>query len=395
MTEPLQWALKYRPRNFGSFSGQRPSVAVLYRMAQRGTVPNALLFHGERGCGKTSMARVMAMALNCRAKPGKASEWPCNACPSCLAIAAGTSPDVTEIDAASNGTIDMVRDLILQASYGTAGAYRIYIVDEAHGMSGAGFEAFLHLLEEPASAQVVFIFCSTRPDKIPQTVRDRCLRFRFAPLSPDVIRARLEMICAAEEFAAEPELLSGIAEAAAGGLRDAVMQLDQLASVGITSAAMWRELTGARDFAPELLAAAAAGDYPEVFAVLDAALAGGDPGYVAGQLIRTLADVLVLATPGGKTGHAGQALTVRATLAERLGVARATAALQVLWELQAKVRTGDPKADLILAASQITRRISPQTAAARTIAPGTSSREAISQLRDVLGATTGEHARPD
>jgi DNA polymerase-3 subunit gamma/tau len=392
MTEPLQWALKYRPQTFGDFSGQRPSVAVLYRMAQRGTVPNALLLHGERGCGKTSMARVLAKALNCHAKPGKAAEWPCDACPSCLAIAAGTSPDVTEIDAASNGNVAEAKHMVLQASYGTAGAYRVYIVDEAHGLSLAGFETLLKPLEEPSFGQVVFILCSTRPDKIPQTVRDRCHRFRFAPLSPDVIRRRLEEICKAEEFGAEPELLGAIAEAAAGGMRDAVMQLDQLASVGITTAAMWRQLTGQRDFAPELLEAAASADYPALFAVLDGALAGGDPGYVAGQLIRTLADVLVLTVPGGKTGHAGQALAARAALAERLGATRATAALQVLWELQAKVRTGDAKADLILAASQIARRMNPKTAVVQPIAPGTGGREAISQLRHVLGAT--DHAGP-
>jgi DNA polymerase-3 subunit gamma/tau len=395
MSEPLQWALKYRPQDFGDFSGQRPSVAVLYRMCQRGTVPNALLFHGERGCGKTSMARVTAKALNCRAKPGKADEWPCNACPSCLAITAGTSPDVTEIDAASHGNVDSIRELILKSSYGTAGEYRVYIIDEAHGISGPGFEEFLKTLEEPSSAQTVFIFCTTRPDKIPRPVRDRLLagQFWFAPLSPEVIRRRLAVICAAEGFAAEPELLSAVAEAADGGMRDAIMRLDQLASVGITTVAMWRQLTGQRDFAPELLGAAASADYPALFAVLDDALAGGDPGYVAGQLIRTLADVLVLTTPGGKTGHAGQALAARTALAERLGAARATAALQVLWELQAKVRTGDPKADLILAASQIARRMNPQSAAVRPIAPGTDSREAISQLRHVLGAPT--HAGPD
>jgi len=393
MTEPLRWALKYRPGTFGAFAGQRPSVAVLFRMALNGTIPNALLLHGERGCGKTSMARVVAKALNCHAKPGKASEWPCDACPSCLAVAAGTSPDVTEIDAASHGNVADVRELVLQASYGTAGKYRVYIVDEAHGISLAGFEELLKPLEEPSSGQVVFIFCSTRPDKIPQTVRDRCHRFSFTPLTPDVIRRRLEEICAAEDFAAEPELLAAIAEAADGGLRDAIMQLDQLASVGITTAAMWRQLTGQRDFAPELLQAAASADYPALFAVLDAALAGGDPGRVAAQLIRTLSDVLVLTVPGGKTGHAGQALAARTALAERLGAVRATAALQVLWELQAKVRTGDPKADLILAVSQIARRMNPQTAVAKPIAPGTDSRAAIAQLRDVLGAPI--HAGPD
>lgn len=394
MTEgPLELARKYRPQRWSDFSGQRPSVAVLYRMAVRGTVPNALLLHGERGTGKTSMARVLAKALNCAAGPGKAAEWPCGTCPSCAAITAGISTDVTEIDAASHGSVEMVRELIQRASYGTAGAHRVFIIDEAHGISGAGFEAFLKMLEEPSSAQTVVIFCTTRLDKIPKPVKDRCHRFRFAPLGPDVIRRRLEEICAAEEFAAEPELLAAIAEAADGGMRDAVMQLDQLASVGITSASMWRELTGQRDFAPELLAAAAGGDYPAMFAALDDALGGGDPGQVAAQLIRTLADLLVLTVPGGRTGHSGKALEDRAALAARMGASRVTAALQVLWELQAKVRTGDPKADLILAASQIARRLAPPPAPQQTITPGADSRAAIAGLRDALGVTT--HAGPD
>ena len=387
----LQWALKYRPARFADFAGQRASVAVLYRMALRGTVPNALLLHGERGCGKTSMARVLAKALNCQASPGKASAWPCGECASCLAITGGTSPDVIEIDAASNGSVEMVRDVIRQAGYGSAGQRHVFIIDEAHGLSGAGFEALLKTLEEPTMAETVFILVTTRPHRLPAPVRDRCQagRFWFAPLPPEVIRTRLEEICAAEKFEAEPGLLSAIADAARGGMRDAVMRLEQLASVGITSLAMWRELTGETDFAPELLAAAATGDYPVMYAALDAALDAGDPGYVAGQLIRCLADVLVLATPGGQTAHAGEPLAARQALAARLGVSRATAALQVLWELQAKVRTGDPKADLILAASQITRRLCPP---AGPIAPGTDSREAISQLRHVLGAT--DHAGP-
>jgi len=392
MSEFQQWALKYRPARFGDFSGQRPSVAVLFRMAVRGQVPSALLFWGDRGCGKTSMARVLAKALNCHAGPGKAAEWPCGTCPSCEAVAAGTSPDVTEIDAASSGSVEMVRERIVgQAGYGTAGNRRVFIIDEAHGISGAGFEAMLKTLEEPASAQVVFILVTTRPDKIPQTVRDRCRAgmFRFGQLDPGVIRDRLADVCEAEGFAAEPGLLDGIAHAARGGMRDAIMRLEQVASVGITSEVMWRELTGETDFAPALLAAAADGDYPGVFAELDSALGSGDPGRVAGQLVGCLADVLVLATPGGKTAHSGQALADREALAARLGVSRASAALDVLWTLQAKVRTGDPRADLMLAAAQIARRLCPPPAPDGTIAPG-SSRERISQLRKALGAPS-EH----
>jgi len=389
---PQQWALKYRPGRFADFSGQRASVAVLFRMAVRGQVPSALLFWGAPGSGKTSMARVLAKALNCHAGPGKAAEWPCGKCPSCEAVAAGASTDVTEIDAASNGSVEMVRERIVgQAGFGTAGNRRVFIIDEAHGISGPGFEAILKTLEEPSSSQVVFILVTTRPDKIPQTVQGRCRAgmFRFGQLDAAVIRARLQVICEAEGFAPEPGLLDAIAHASRGGMRDAIMRLEQVASVGITSEAMWRELAGEADFAPALLVAAADGDYPAMFAELDGALGSGDPGRVAARLVDCLADLLVLATPGGKSAHSGQALADREALAARLGIPRASAALEIMWTLQARVRTGDPRADLMLAASQIARRLCPPGPEG-TIAPGSSSRERISQLRNVFGAPS-EH----
>jgi DNA polymerase-3 subunit gamma/tau len=379
----LQWALKYRPETFADFSGQRPSVATLFRMAARGTLPDVMLFYGERGCGKTSMARVVAKALNCEAEAGKASETPCGKCPSCEAIARGISPDVIEIDAASNGSVDMVREVVRQASFGTAGSRKVYIIDEAHGVSSAGFDAMLKTLEE-LDGQVVFILCSTRPKSIPQTVRDRCRAgmFKFDALAPVVIRRRLEVICAAEGFAPEPGLLDAIAQAARGGMRDAIMRLEQVAAIGVTSLQMWRELTGETDFAPVLITAAADGDYPALYAGLDKALAAGDPGVVSSTLIRTLADLLVLATPGGTIAHAGEALAVREKLAARLGSPRIIAVLAVLWELQARVRTGDPAADLILACSQIARKLCPPPADQGPISTGAS---AAARLRQVLG----------
>jgi DNA polymerase-3 subunit gamma/tau len=352
-------------------------------MAARGTLPDVMLFYGERGCGKTSMARVVARALNCEAEAGKASETPCGKCPSCEAIARGISPDVIEIDAASNGSVDMVREVVRQASFGTAGSRKVYIIDEAHGVSSAGFDAMLKTLEE-LDGQVVFILCSTRPKSIPQTVRDRCRAgmFKFDALVPAVIRKRLEVICAAEGFAPEPGLLDAIAQAARGGMRDAIMRLEQVAAIGVTSLQMWRELTGETDFAPALIAAAADGDDPAWRAELDKALAAGDPGRAASELILTLADLLVLATPGGTTAHAGEALEVREKLAARLGSGKVLAVLTVMWELQAKVKTGDPRADLILACTQIRRRLCPPPPDQGPISTGAS---AAARLRQVLG----------
>jgi DNA polymerase-3 subunit gamma/tau len=380
-----QLALRYRPRVFGDVAGQKPAVALLYLMCKRGTVPGGMLFYGERGCGKTTMARIVAKALNCEARPGPAASWPCGTCVSCLAVDNDTSPDVEELDAASNGTVDQVRAIRTRAYYGAVGGGRkVYIIDEAHGLSAAAFESILKILEEPPPG-VVFILITTQFASIPRTVRSRCSPFRFDPLPVGVIRDRLVSICQAEGLAAEPALLTAVAEAAGGGMRDAVMRLDQVSSVGISSLELWRELTGETDFAPALLTAAADGDYPAMYEALARALVSyGDAGHVARQLVLALRDLLVLSC-GGCIAAQGEALAARQALAARLGGARAHAAMAVLWDLHARVRLDDRDTALTLALAMVARKLAPREQAA-PIAPGGGERASVEFMRETLGS---------
>lgn len=382
-----QWAVKHRPVRWFDFAGQRPAIWTLFQTILRDDPPPAILLYGEAGCGKTSTARTIAKSLNCESEVRTAREWPCGKCSSCLAVASGSSIDVEEIDAASNGSVALIRELRQRAGQYSASRYKVFILDEAHQMSAEAFDALLKTLEEPLE-QVVFILVTTRLRKIPRTIQTRCGKFRFDPLSVPVIRARLEHIAQAEGYSPPPGLLSAIAESAEGGMRDAIMAMDLAASAGITSVTMWRELTGVTDFAPALLAAAASADYGVLFAALDEAVAG-DPGRVTSQLVLCLTDMLVLTVPGGEISRDGEAAESRRALAARLGPARILAGLQVLWELP-RVATGNPRADLSLAVSMISRRWAPPAAFAGPIVPGESGQDALSRLRGVLGAPSDQ-----
>jgi len=384
----LDLARKYRPRQFGDMLGQSPSVALLFLMAKRGTVPGALLFYGESGCGKTTMARILGAALHCEAGPGPAKAWPCGACEDCLAVADSRHPYVHEVDAASNGTVDKVREIRARAGYGTGGEYLLFILDEAHGTSGPGIDALLKTLEEPEE-RVIFVLVTTQPGRLPVTAVNRCSPYPFRPLEPDVILRRLVMVRQAEGIDAEDELLAAIAESARGRMRDALMKLDQMASAGIGSAESWRELTGETDFAPGLLEAAADGDHPAMYAALRAALSAyGDAAYVTAEIVRCLADVDVL-SQGGAISARGLALAARQGLADRLGAARAVAAMEELWRLQTRVRVEDRAAGLTLALAMVSRRLCQLPPGSGPMLPGGGQQASIEQLADVLG---GRHA---
>jgi DNA polymerase III subunit gamma/tau len=354
-------ATDYRPRTFGDVAGQRPVAAVLYRMVRRHKVPSALLFHGPYGSGKTSMARILAAALNCAEEPGPGggNHWPCGGCPSCKAVWNDTSLDLLEVDAASNGTIDHVRHIRDLVQYATPGEHRLVVLDEAHGLSGPGSEALLKILEEPPD-RTSFVLATTEPRKLSRTVASRCLPFPFDPISPAVIRTRLEYICAAEGITVEPELLAAISERADGALRDAVMLLEQVYDVGITTLEDWRELLGETDFAPAFIAAAASGDYPAMYARLDEAIcSSGDYGSVASRVITVLRDMLVLSAGAAVPSIRGEALELRKTLAARLGAPAIVEAMRVLWDLQVRVRSDDRRSSLELAAVMLAEKLCP------------------------------------
>lgn len=350
-------ALRYRPRTFPDMCGQKVVRTVLHYMIHvpvapgqpttartEPTVPPGLLFAGPRGTGKTSAARILGAALNCQAPRRR----PCTACPSCEAVAAGASVAVIELDAASHGLVEDVRKLTDMVSFG-GGQRRVVILDEAHAMSKAGFEALLKTLEEPPDG-VVFVLVTTELSKIPATIASRCSPFEFSRITPADITDRLQRVLKAEEHPGiEDGVLTEVADRADGAMRDALVLLEQLIAADITTMAGYARLHGDTDYAPGLIAACAMGSHGRLFAQADKVLATtGDTGAVTGKLIRCLRDVLVLHANGSITAQ-GQSLSRRQQLAGMVTTAKAIAALRVLWELQARVRVTDARAALELA----------------------------------------------
>jgi len=221
------FALKWRPQDFESVVGQAHIVATLKNAIQKNRLAHAYLFTGPRGVGKTSTARILAKALNCKDGP---TVKPCQKCPSCLEINRGRSLDVIEIDGASNRGIDEIRALRENVKFApTLGKYKVYIIDEVHQITPDGFNALLKTLEEPPEF-VKFIFATTHPQKVMPTIISRCQRMDFRRIPVIEIIAQLEKIVAEENLAVDKEVLSAIAKSSDGSLRDAESVLDQLVS---------------------------------------------------------------------------------------------------------------------------------------------------------------------
>jgi DNA polymerase III subunit gamma/tau len=218
-------ALKYRPGRFEEIVGQDSVTSVLAGAIEQNRLAQAYLFSGPRGCGKTSSARILAKALNCEQGP---TPSPCGDCESCRAITAGGSLAVIEIDAASTGGVDGIRAIREEAALGSIGGrYKVYILDEAHQISGAGANALLKTLEEPPP-NTVFVLATTEPQKIIPTIHSRCQRFQFRLLSVGEIAGRLAHICGEEEIKVEEDVLLAIARRADGSMRDGITLLDQV-----------------------------------------------------------------------------------------------------------------------------------------------------------------------
>ncbi len=221
---------KYRPTTFKDVVGQEHIERTLKNAIEQGKVSHAYLFCGPRGTGKTTMARILAKALLCERGP---TVEPDGTCPECEAIAQGTHPDVYELDAASRTGVDNVREeIIARVNYApTRGAWKVYIIDEVHMLTNAAFNALLKTLEEPPE-HILFILCTTDPQKVPDTIQSRCQRFDFHRISNEAIVSRLGAICVEEGVGFEGEALDLIAYRADGGMRNALTSLEQLIAFG-------------------------------------------------------------------------------------------------------------------------------------------------------------------
>ncbi|MFW6062413.1 MAG: DNA polymerase III subunit gamma/tau, partial [Planctomycetota bacterium] len=227
----LVLARKYRSTTFEEVVGQQHVAQTLVNALKSGRVAHAYLFTGTRGVGKTTMARILAKALNCLSYD-EPTATPCNECDACEAIGRGDDLDVVEIDGASNRGIDEIRELRANAIYRPARSrYKIYYIDEVHQITRDAFNALLKTLEEPPE-HVKFIFSTTESDKVPQTILSRCQRFDFRNIPTRQIADHLRQLCQSEGVEADDAALFRVARAAAGSMRDGLSLLDQLLSAG-------------------------------------------------------------------------------------------------------------------------------------------------------------------
>src|ERR1700758_914444 len=295
-------ARKYRPQRFSDVIGQEHVTRTLQNAIEQRRTAHGYIFSGHRGIGKTTVARVLAAALNCRSKDHPVPE-PCGVCESCTEIRAGNSVDVIEIDAATNRGIDEIRELREAARYLPArDRYKIYILDEAHQITDAAFNALLKTLEEPPS-HVVFMLATTQPEDIPQTIRSRCQHFSFRAVRFEDILGQLRDLVSREKLEADEDALALLAEAGDGSMRDALSILDQAiaSSTGRLTAESVRQLVGAAPSGvlEEAMQAVSRSASEDVLRLADKLISEGqNPTHFARQLARFLRNAVVAKVAG-------------------------------------------------------------------------------------------------
>ena len=295
----LVLARKYRPQTFDEVIGQEHVVRTLKNALKQGRLAHAFLFSGIRGVGKTTIARILAKAINCEQGP---TENPCNRCAACLEITEGRAVDVQEIDAASNRGIDEIRELRENVKFRPARLRaKVYIIDEAHMLTREAFNALLKTLEEPPP-HVHFVLATTEPHKIPVTILSRCQKYDFRRLPLARLVAHLKDLCAREGVEMEEEALMLIAKEAEGSVRDALSLLDQAISSGVRTKDDLLELFGLADrlLLEELARAIVSRDLAEAFRLVNQAFEQGvDLVLLAQDLAEFFRHLLVLKTAKG------------------------------------------------------------------------------------------------
>ena len=298
-------ARKYRPQKFSEVIGQDHVTRTLKNAIEQGRTAHGYIFSGHRGIGKTTIARILAMALNCRSAENPVAE-PCGICESCTEIRAGNSVDVIEIDAATNRGIDEIRELREAARYRPArDRFKIYILDEAHQITDAAFNALLKTLEEPPG-HVVFMLATTAPEDIPQTIRSRCQHFSFRAVKFEEIVGQLKDLLGRENLEADDDALALLAEAGDGSVRDALSILDQAiaSSDGRLTAESVRQLVGtvSSSVLEDVMQQVAQGCSDEVLKLVDRLISDGqNPTHFARQLVRFLRNTIVAKVAGGES----------------------------------------------------------------------------------------------
>src|ERR1700674_4457346 len=299
-------ARKYRPQKFSDVIGQEHVTRTLQNAIAQERIAHGYIFSGHRGIGKTTVARILAMSLNCRSADRPVAE-PCGICDSCIEIRAGNAVDVIEIDAATNRGIDEIRELREGARYRPArDRFKIYILDEAHQITDAAFNALLKTLEDPPS-HVIFMMATTQPEDIPQTIRSRCQHFSFRAVKFEDIMGQLRDIVTKEKIPADDDALALLAEAGDGSLRDALSILDQ--AIASTSDHLRldsvRSLIGAAPATAleTVMQAVAESSSEKILVLVDELIGEGhSPTHFARQLVRFLRNVTVAKIAGKDSG---------------------------------------------------------------------------------------------
>jgi DNA polymerase-3 subunit gamma/tau len=352
---------RHRPRSFADVVGQEPVVRTLRNAVERGKVHHAYLFVGSRGTGKTSMAKILAACLNCERGP---TVEPCGVCESCLSIASATSLDVIEMDAASNNSVDDIRELRESVAYApVSGRRKVYILDEAHMLSTAAWNAFLKTLEEPPP-NTVFVLATTEAGKVPATVVDRCHRFDFHRPTVEQIASVVRRAAAAESIEIPPPAVAALARSATGSFRDALGTLEQLVTYSGSAIALEDVLAvlGVADtrLLEETVDAIAAGDARRALLALEGCVEQGrDAASFAADLEVRARELLVVQTLGelpeelSLTPESDEALRAQA---ERVDHATVVRLLELLGEAMEGVRAGaDARTRLELALVKASR----------------------------------------